>query len=43
MTRKGGARTPRSRLHPAQAVVAGFAGAILIGTALLMLPIALTV
>ncbi|TFC44082.1 TrkH family potassium uptake protein [Cryobacterium sp. TmT2-59] len=34
------ARTPRGRLHPAQVVTAGFAVAILIGTGLLMLPIA---
>ena len=37
--RKSGPRVPRARLHPAQVVVAGFAGAILIGTVLLMIPI----
>jgi len=34
-----GLQRPRFRLHPAQAVAIGFAGAILVGTALLMLPI----
>ncbi|MCY7289228.1 MAG: TrkH family potassium uptake protein, partial [Cryobacterium sp.] len=38
--RRSGPRIPRARLHPAQVVVAGFAGAILVGTALLMIPIA---
>ncbi|WP_198415128.1 hypothetical protein [Cryobacterium tagatosivorans] len=38
MTRQGGTKTIRRRPHPAQIVVAGFAGTILIGTALLMLP-----
>ncbi|TFD34739.1 TrkH family potassium uptake protein [Cryobacterium sp. TMT1-62] len=38
--RRSGPRVPRARLHPAQVVVAGFAAAILIGTVLLMIPIA---
>lgn len=35
-----GLQRPRFRLHPAQAVAAGFAAAVLVGTALLSLPIA---
>ncbi|WP_241972720.1 TrkH family potassium uptake protein [Cryobacterium cryoconiti] len=37
---RSGPRVPRSRPHPAQVVVAGFAGAVLVGTVLLMIPIA---
>lgn len=38
--RRDGTRRPGGRIHPAQAVVLGFAAAIAAGTGLLMLPIA---